>query len=366
MSISPITLGADYLSSCGAFPQSTVAGNHRLAAVADLVMEAAQSRPNDFALSANTDTMTFGELADRSKHMASYLAALGAGPETLIGLCLERSFDFVVSSLAVLLSGAAYLPLDPTWPAARLRSILEGAQAPLVISRGELASRVSGDGVRTIDLDTAAGSIERSDLLDAPVAVASDNLAYVIYTSGSTGQPKGVEVTQGNLLNLIFWHRNAFGITALDRASHLAGVGFDAAVWEIWPHLTAGATVVLVDEQARTSAELLRDWLVNERITVAFVPTIFAEPMLGHVWPTGDGSTVSAYGWRSVASPSLHSAAIRGSEQLWAHRVHCGCHFGSHSNFRDPRGRLHRLASRSRTRKFAFWTRPASPLPRAR
>jgi amino acid adenylation domain-containing protein len=285
MSISPITLGGDFVSSCGAFPRSTAAGDNRRAAVADLVMEAAQSGPNDIALSADTDTMTFGELAERSKRMASYLVALGAGPETLIGVCLERSFDFVVSSLAVLLSGAAYLPLDPTWPAARLRSILEGAQAPLVISRGELASRVSGDGVRTIDLDVDAGAIENSESLDAPVAVTTDNLAYVIYTSGSTGQPKGVEVTQGNLLNLIFWHRSAFGITSLDRASHLAGVGFDASVWEIWAHLTAGATVVLVNEQVRTSAELLRDWLVRERITVAFVPTIFAEPMLGFVWP---------------------------------------------------------------------------------
>ena len=83
-------------------------------------------------------------------------------------------------------------------------------------------------------------------------------------------------------MNLIFWHRNTFGITASDRASHVAGVGFDAAVWEIWPNLTARATVVLVDEQTRTSADLLRDWLVKERITVAFVPTIFAEPMLAH------------------------------------------------------------------------------------
>ena len=112
-----------------------------------------------------------------------------------------------------------------------------------------------------------------------------ENLAYIIYTSGSTGQPKGVEVTQGNLLNLIFWHRETFGITRGDRASHVAGIGFDAAVWEIWPHLTAGASLVLVDEQTRTSAELLGHWLVKERITVAFVPTIFAEPMLASPWP---------------------------------------------------------------------------------
>jgi amino acid adenylation domain-containing protein len=231
--------------------------------------------------------MTFGDLAAQSARLASYLIGLGAGPEVPVGLCLERSFDFIVSAFAVLLTGAAYLPLDPAWPAERLRKILDDAQAPLVISRGSLAELAAGNGTCTIDLDTAAGTIERCDCLAEPVAVTRDQLAYIIYTSGSTGEPKGVEVTHGNLLNLIFWHRNTFGITAGDRASHLAGVGFDAAVWEIWPHLTARATLVLVDEQTRTSADLLCDWLVKERITVAFVPTIFAEPMLAQGWPAG-------------------------------------------------------------------------------
>jgi amino acid adenylation domain-containing protein len=166
-------------------------------------------------------------------------------------------------------------------------TILDDAQAPLVISRGSLAQLEPQNGTRIIDLDAAADAIQRYSCLAQPVAVTRDKLAYIIYTSGSTGQPKGVEVTHGNLLNLIFWHRNAFGITADDRASHVAGVGFDASVWEIWPHLTARATVVLVDEQTRTSADLLRDWLVKERITVAFVPTIFAEPMLAQGWPAG-------------------------------------------------------------------------------
>lgn len=287
MSISPITFGDHLTSARGAFPQrlARAAGNKRDASVVDLVMKAAQSRPDAIAVSADRDTLTFGELAARSKRMASYLVALGAGPEIPIGLCLERSFDFIVSALAVLMSGAAYLPLDPSWPPARLRAILDGADAPLVISRGELAARVASDGVRTIDLDTAARSIESSELMADPVAIRRDSLAYVIYTSGSTGQPKGVEVTHGNLLNLIFWHLGAFGITSFDRASHLAGVGFDASVWEIWAHLAAGACLVLVDEQTRTSADLLRDWLVRERVTVAFVPTVFAEAMLSYSWP---------------------------------------------------------------------------------
>jgi amino acid adenylation domain-containing protein len=284
-SIQTHTIGDDFASSGRAFHWSAAKGNRRRACVADLVMEAARTFPQAIALSAGADTMTFGDLAAQSTRLANYLIALGAGPDVPVGLCLERSFDFIVSALAVLVSGAAYLPLDPTWPAARLRTILDDAQAPLVISRGSLAKLAAGRGTITIDLDTATSSIERCVSLAGPVAIARDNLAYIVYTSGSTGQPKGVEVMHGNLLNLIFWHRKTFGITADDRASHLAGVGFDAAVWEIWPHLTARATLVLVDEQVRTSADLLRDWLVKERITVAFVPTIFAEPMLAHTWP---------------------------------------------------------------------------------
>ena len=257
----------------------------RRSCVADLMMGVAKSFPKATALFSDTDTLTYRELATQSARLANYLIALGAGPDVPVALCLERSFDFVVSALAVLLSGAAYLPLDPAWPAARLREILKDAQAPLLISRGSMAAAVAESGTHVIDLDAHASSIERSTPLAQPVRVTRDNLAYIIYTSGSTGRPKGVEVTHGNLLNLIFWHQRTFAITGADRASHLAGVGFDAAVWEIWPHLTAGATLVLVDEQTRTSADLLRDWLVKMRVSVAFVPTIFAEPMLSQSWP---------------------------------------------------------------------------------
>jgi len=282
-------------------------GQQRVSA-AELVIEVARSCPEAIALSAGPDTMTFGDLAARSLRLASYLIDLGAGPDVPVALCLERSFDFIVSALAVLASGAAYLPLDPAWPATRLRTILDDAQALLVISRGSLATQGTGNGTRTIDLDTAAHAISRCDRLTKPVSTTTDKLAYIIYTSGSTGHPKGVELTHENLLNLIFWHRNTFGITAKDRASHLAGLGFDAAVWEIWPHLTAGATLVLVDEQSRTCAGLLRDWLVEERISVAFVPTILAEPMLTQCWPSGTALRYLLTGGEALhrhPSPSL-------------------------------------------------------------
>ena len=229
--------------------------------------------------------MTYGELAERSRRLASYLVSRGVGPDVPVALCLERSFDLIASALAVLLAGGAYLPLDPAWPASRVSQILDDAQARLVITRGRLAALTAVGGSRVIDLDCEQSAIESCDALPKPVDVTREKLAYIIYTSGSTGKPKGVEVTHGNLLNLIFWHRRFFEITAADRASHLAGIAFDAAVWEIWPHLTAGARLVLADENVRNSADALREWLVRERITIAFVPTVLAEPLLAGDWP---------------------------------------------------------------------------------
>jgi amino acid adenylation domain-containing protein len=257
----------------------------RRSCVAHLLIETASARPFAPALSSGLDIMDYGELAVRASRLASYLVSLGVGPEVPVALCLERSFDLIASAFAILLAGGAYLPLDPAWPPARVKQILDDAHARLVISRGRLATLAAANGARVIDLDAEQSVIDSLEPLPRPVDVTRDKLAYIIYTSGSTGKPKGVEVTHGNLLNLIFWHRRFFDITARDRASHLAGIAFDAAVWEIWPHLTAGATLVLADETVRTSATALRDWLIRERITIAFVPTVLAEPLLAHDFP---------------------------------------------------------------------------------
>ena len=112
-----------------------------------------------------------------------------------------------------------------------------------------------------------------------------DHLAYVIYTSGSTGEPKGVEITHRNLSNLIAWHVRAFALNESARATFQAGVGFDAAVWEIWPHLSIGAGIYLPNEITRLSAEELRDWLIDRQITISFVPTAIAEQLIALRWP---------------------------------------------------------------------------------
>jgi non-ribosomal peptide synthetase component F len=114
--------------------------------------------------------------------------------------------------------------------------------------------------------------------------IAPEQSAYVIYTSGSTGRPKGVVVTHGGLSNLVSWHRRVYGVGPEDRATLLAGLGFDASVWELWPYLASGASVTVVPEEARVSPEGLRELLEDEGITLSFVPTVLAESLMRMEW----------------------------------------------------------------------------------
>lgn len=275
--------------------------------MADLVTEAAQAAPDAIALSSNANSMTYSELVRRARHLAAYLGNQGVGPDVPVGLYLERSLDFIVSALAVLLAGGAYVPLDPAWPPARLRAVLGDAEVPVLITRGMPAERVDGLAPVTVHLDRASGAIGQSEPPAERVPIHRENLACVVYTFAADGEPKGVEVTHANLLNLVFWHRNTFAVTARDRTGHLSGVGGDASIWEIWPSLTSGATLILADEQAGTSADFLHEWLVNERITLAFVPTSLAERLLGHAWPTG-----TALRYLLTRSEKLHRAPVAG------------------------------------------------------
>lgn len=231
--------------------------------------------------------MRYDALDADASRLATHLRSLGVRPETVVGVCLERSFPQIVAILAVMKAGGAFLPLDPAWPENRCRALLDDARASVLIGTTETIAHLADEARPSVMLDRDAAAIARCAIEDHVPGLGPESLAYVIYTSGSTGEPKGVEVTHGNLLNLVRWHLDAFGVTPADRASHLAGLGFDAGVWEVWPNLSAGASVTLVGDMARTSPGLLQRWLVEQRVTIAFVPTALAEPMIGAEWPAG-------------------------------------------------------------------------------
>jgi amino acid adenylation domain-containing protein len=252
-------------------------------------MIAAQARlnPDRIALVMGSEKLTYAELELRAAQLANYLGSLGAGPEVLVGLCVERSPQFVIAALAIMQCGAAYLPMDLAHPAERLRFIVKDAAVRLLVAQGNFADRFVDLDARIVALEAEKSAIGQQPIQSPEVKQGIDSLAYVIYTSGSSGRPKGVEVTHRNLSNLVSWHVGAFDLDSSARATFQAGVGFDAAVWEIWPSLTLGSAVYLPDELTRLSAESLRDWLVDHQITISFVPTAMAEQLIALPWPPG-------------------------------------------------------------------------------
>jgi amino acid adenylation domain-containing protein len=253
--------------------------------VPQLVAMQAAITPDAIALTAGDHVLSYGELNRQANRLGHYLQSLGVHEGTLIGLCVERSLDMVVGLLGILKAGAAYVPLDSDYPIERLSFMLQDASIPILLTQQHLADRFQHSETKIICLDSDGALLKQQSIEDPALNTAKNSLAYVIYTSGSTGQPKGVQISHSSLLNLIYWHQRAFKITATDRATQVASPAFDATGWELWPYLTCGASVHLIDEDTKLAPELVRDWLVEQKITVTFLPTPLAESVLSLNWP---------------------------------------------------------------------------------
>lgn len=254
--------------------------------VQDLVARCAASTPDAVALVAGAERCSYRELNARANQLAHYLRSLGIQPGALVGCCFERSISMVVALLAVLKAGAAYLPLDPAYPTERLAFMLADAQVSVILTQNDLSTRLTSANTTVIRVDADAHTLTQQPTTDPTPLAHHIDLAYVIYTSGSTGQPKGVQISHASLLNLVFWHQRAFAVTPADRATQLASPAFDAAVWELWPYLSAGASIYLPDEETRVSPLRLRDWLLDNTITITFLPTVLAESVIALDWPS--------------------------------------------------------------------------------
>jgi len=255
--------------------------------VHDLVQLQASATPDSVALVSGNHHVTYRELTARANQLAHRLRSLGIGPDVPVGLCMERSVELPIAALGILKAGGAYVPLDPSYPSRRLSMLLEDSGTPVVVTQPGVAGKLPAGKWETVVLD-GDGLDSDGDAAVLPVRnTKPENLAYIIFTSGSTGRPKGVEITHGSLLGLMTWHQRAFNVSPADRATMLTSPGFDAAVWEIWPYLAAGASLYVVDDAIRTAPAALRDWIVRSGITISFLPTVLAESMIGLEWPPG-------------------------------------------------------------------------------
>lgn len=281
----PMLSGAEsqQLVAWGRGPQSALPAVGVLAAV-----EAhAVASPGSLAVSDSTVRLTYRELNTRANRLAHRLIRLGVGRESLVAVCIDRSVEMLVAWLAVWKAGGAFVSLDPAYPADRLSYQISDCGAAVVLIQPAAHGKISvaKPDVHVVEVTPQAfGWSEESDENPA-LPESGGDLAYVIYTSGSTGQPKGVQIEHRALSNLVSWHKRTYGVTAADRATHVASPAFDASIWEIWPYLATGASIHIPTDEIRISSRLLLEWLTEKRITFSFLPTPLAEAVLRETPP---------------------------------------------------------------------------------
>ena len=234
-------------------------------------------RPHALAAVDQGQSLTYAELNQRANALAHHLLDLGVRPDDRVAIVARRGLDTLVGLLAILKAGAAYVPLDPAHPAERLSYLLEDSAPIAVLTQRALRGHLPALSVPVIELDQPSWPAAHVDAPKVP-GLTSANLAYVIYTSGSTGLPKGVMVEHRTLCNLVDWHADVFDLHAGSHTSSLAGFGFDAMAWEVWPALCVGATLHLAPaSEGSEDIDALLDWWRAQPLDVSFLPTPIAE-----------------------------------------------------------------------------------------
>jgi amino acid adenylation domain-containing protein len=244
--------------------------------VHEIVAERARREPDTPAVGCGDTEFSYGELNRRADRLARYLRERGAGPGSIVGLCLTRSLAMPVAVLAVLKAGAAYVPLDPEYPAQRLEFMLADSTASIVVTRAELVERLGPAAVPAVLLDEFGEAQAQADGpgRDAPLGlsgVRTRDPAYIIYTSGSTGRPKGVVIEHLSLTNLALAQGPQFGVGRSDRVLQFASFSFDVSVSDMFFTWTAGGFLQIATERERLG-QALHDRLRRSRITKATLP----------------------------------------------------------------------------------------------
>ncbi|SDL19260.1 non-ribosomal peptide synthase domain TIGR01720/amino acid adenylation domain-containing protein, partial [Pseudomonas delhiensis] len=242
--------------------------------VHQLFEEQVERHPNAPALAFGEQRLSYAELNRRANQLAHLLKAHGVGPDSLVGIAVERSIEMVVGLMAILKAGGAYVPLDPEYPAERLAYMLEDSGVKLLLSQSHLDLPLA-EGVQRIDLDQESDWLEGYSDANPAALVDGESLAYVIYTSGSTGKPKGAGNRHRALTNRLCWMQEAYGLDGSDTVLQKTPFSFDVSVWEFfWPLMTGARLVVAAPGDHRDPAKLVE--LINREgvTTLHFVPSM--------------------------------------------------------------------------------------------
>ncbi|MEH2366202.1 amino acid adenylation domain-containing protein [Nostoc sp.] len=277
----------------------------------DLFAAQVELTPDAIAIQQEGQQLTYRELSDRANQLAHHLQSLGVKPETLVGICVERSFEMIIGLLGILKAGGAYVPLDPAYPKERLADILEDTQLGILLTQDKFQNKLLVYTGKTICLDTDWEIIAQYSTVNSISEVQPHNLAYIIYTSGSTGKPKGVMIEHRSLMNFVMTAIHEYEINASDNILQFASICFDASVEEILPCLSVGATLVLRTEQMLHSSDefwrCCREW----QLTVLDLPTAYWHQLVAELTP------------EDLRIPESLRMVIIGGEEAQLEKVKC-------------------------------------------
>ncbi len=281
-----------------------------------LVESRAEQTPGAIAVESGDRKLTYRELNERANQLARELTARGVGPDVLVGVGLSRSLELAIGLLAVLKAGGAFVPLDPDYPAERIRAMLEDSRIAVLLTQEHLHDRWPSVGADVLRIDAEQEAIGRQPVSNLDAGPTLDDAAYVIYTSGSTGEPRGVVVRHGGLLNHNLAAAAMFDLSAADRVLQFSSLSFDIVIEELFPAWIRGAAVVFRDEGAPLGPSEFSAWVADRRITVLDLPTVY-----WHAWVEG----LAALGEELPGSLRL---VVVGGEKASARRYADWCKIG--------------------------------------
>ena len=240
-----------------------------------LFEEQVERSPEAIAVVFEDRKLTYAQLNRLSNQLARYLQKLGVKPDTLVGICLERSIEMVVGLMGILKAGGVFVPIAPDYPEERRNFMLADSGVKEILTQKQLEADFPDCGVRKIFLDFDRAEISKESTDNLTFSLTLENLAYTIYTSGSTGRPKGVMNTHGGVLNRLHWMQSVYQLTEQDRVLQKTPFSFDVSVWEFFWPLMVGARLVLARPGSHKDSTYLAKLIADEKITTLhFVPSM--------------------------------------------------------------------------------------------
>ncbi|MBI3416018.1 MAG: amino acid adenylation domain-containing protein [Verrucomicrobia bacterium] len=254
--------------------------------VHDFFEEQTKRTPDAIAVISGEIKTTYRELAERAAKLAAHLRTLGVGPDSRVGLSVERSLDMMVGVLGILKAGGAYVPMDPAYPQERLAFMLEDSRAPVLLTQKKFAAHLSSTKAKVIFLDEPLPKESPSSKFST-AEPTPEHLAYVIYTSGSTGRPKGVAMVHRCLVNLVAWQLTESKLPPGAKTLQFASLSFDVSFQEMFSTWAAGGALVLITEELRRHPEGLLRLMQQESVARLFLPFVALQQIAQAVEDTG-------------------------------------------------------------------------------